>query len=1687
MPARTRCGDRPLLRRFAIRLALIAGVLCSAALAAESPTGDRPLVERVRSDVEWLAGRATRVVGTADHDRTHAELLDRIRAVAGVQVWTHRFGLLMPHSRQATLTIESGGDGDTHRVHPMWPAAVRLCTTPEGGISGRLMYVGEGQTGSGPGRIPARSLRGQIAVIEAEGGSAWQMAARAGAAAILVLGSDAVTHRHLSSHLLPVPVNIPRFYVPDGPLAERLRRGAGTGRLDSVAAWADAEATNIYALVPAATRPPEPQRAPLVIAVSFDAAGIVPSLAAGADAAVDVALALDLLRSLARNRPVRPVLFAFIDGYTMNQLGMRQMLGALALTPDDRNRRHYTRLDRDTETNYRAHRELVLELDPTGSPSRERLAELRTGTYRPLHRYVKDEVARDVVSIERDTYPLNVARFRLERRLREIEADGGDAAATETTRIALAEVEEKINTLKARRARLYHAQAQLIEERPLPEPGPELDLALSLWRRARRRTISQHESIQAELAAVEERDTLRRAISEAVGLPPEDGKPIAFLLGLDLSDAGIAAGPSHWGAHLRISEKASGWALERWLKNRTRTEELWPERERGAVDLGVITSGEAAAGFVAGNVPLVTAAAQSFRVPGTTWTTLEAPRWKVDSPADRPDRLDWERLGPQLEATETLVRELVHDPAFAPEPRTHVVWGRVDIRVVDQATGEPVPRLPMNDYLVTLMPGSAGGGKMSVNFLRVTGVRRLTFRRTAADGRARVDLIPGRRDRQVAPVSLQAYNLADDGRIVRSIDMNRQGTGVRLNTNLNARRPLSLRGMTFDSDELTVMGLFDSRFLVSLLGTKVLDAAQASPPQRLNCLRYASIMSCQLKPETAWQVVLQAGIAGNRMALLNLEADPSVDIRDAMAGFPAGSPPPWPLHVAAKDFYRLDRRRLRDYRDAGIENPAVRRLQRDTRRLLRAAERAEAADDAAELLRAASGAMSREVRAYQAVRDTADDVVRGAIFLMLLLVPFAYALERLVFASAHVYRQLAYTIGIFALMTAILWLYHPAFDISSQPAMIIMAFAVIFMSLLVLSVVYAKFRTSLEDLRSGRAEASGARTSRAGVLSTALRLGIANMRRRPFRTFLTGTTVVLITFALLCFMSTSSVQQQREFRIADSAPYTGLVIRQPGQRAMPVAAMDHLQEIVGEERLLAPRFWRNDATASDWHLHVRNPANGKRASLLAALGVSAEEYRLTGIDAVCPNWDRFVEQGGCYLPPAVAEALGVQPGDPLVIAGQTLHLLGVTDPVKLDELRGLAGESILPLDYSRLSQEEREKLNNRSIEQLTVEMTSSASLEPERQLSRVPPESVVIVPEDVLRDMPGATLRSVSVRTRSAAEARGFAREMAERLAFPIYFGTPDGVDVLAATPLVPRAPKSLLIPLVIGGLIIFNTMLSSIAERRKEIYIYTSLGLAPLHVGFLFLAEAITYGLMGSVFGYVVGQGVATVLGELGWLAGLQLNYSGTQAIFTMVLVLGVVIVSSLVPAFLAGKLAAPSNRMRWTVPEPVDGVIRDRLPFTVTQNTANGVMTFLREFLDAHREGSIGHFSTDNLQTFTREVDGQELLGLVCTVWLAPYDLGIRQDCRIEIHPMPGADEFRFQVELTRRSGQESSWKALNRTLLGDLRRQLLGWRNLKLERMLEYIAEAKERLGGVRAPAGPTDRVETAESSMQTDESR
>ena len=176
------------------------------------------------------------------------------------------------------------------------------------------------------------------------------------------------------------------------------------------------------------------------------------------------------------------------------------------------------------------------------------------------------------------------------------------------------------------------------------------------------------------------------------------------------------------------------------------------------------------------------------------------------------------------------------------------------------------------------------------------------------------------------------------------------------------------------------------------------------------------------------------------------------------------------------------------------------------------------------------------------------------------------------------------------------------------------------------------------------------------------------------------------------------------------------------------------------------------------------------------------------------------------------------------------------------------------------------------------------------------------------------------------------------------------------------------------------------------------------------------TYGLIGTVFGYVIGQGVGTLLAEAR-LAGQRdaelLRHQrdaddGPDPADRAA--------QRLVPARLASKLAAPSIDRTWKVPQPEGDVIRADLPFTINKTAADGALAYLAEFFDAHQEGSIGKFSAAPVEPFTH-ADGERFAhGLQTTIWLTPFDLGVRQHFQLLIQPGEFQDIYEVKVILTR-----------------------------------------------------------------------
>jgi len=269
----------------------------------------------------------------------------------------------------------------------------------------------------------------------------------------------------------------------------------------------------------------------------------------------------------------------------------------------------------------------------------------------------------------------------------------------------------------------------------------------------------------------------------------------------------------------------------------------------------------------------------------------------------------------------------------------------------------------------------------------------------------------------------------------------------------------------------------------------------------------------------------------------------------------------------------------------------------------------------------------------------------------------------------------------------------------------------------------------------------------------------------------------------------------------------------------------------------------------------------------------------------------------------------------------------------------------------------------------------------------------------------------------------------------------------------------NLFIPILIAALIVLNTMMGSVHERFREIGIYSSVGLAPVHIGALFLAESCVYAVVGAISGYLIGQVLGTTIAAFNLLPGLTLNYSSLSAVASTFIVMAVVILSTLYPAKVASNTAVPDVGRKWKFPDPDGDDWTFDFPFTVAARQVHGLYVFLNNYFDGYKEESVGAFYTDAVDFATFDSEFGTGLMIRMTVWLAPFDMGISQ--RVELRALPTVDEgiTRIQVFIGRLTGEVSSWTRLNKGFLTEIRKQFLIWRTVPESVKAEYIEEGRK----------------------------
>lgn len=835
-------------------------------------------------------------------------------------------------------------------------------------------------------------------------------------------------------------------------------------------------------------------------------------------------------------------------------------------------------------------------------------------------------------------------------------------------------------------------------------------------------------------------------------------------------------------------------------------------------------------------------------------------------------------------------------------------------------------------------------------------------------------------------------------------------------------------------------------------GAELCAACGEERPRRLEALARA-------------KVTMSMGLLGLRLVLIN--ATPKkpdglgFDV-EGQTGIPRTS------YQAAKDMWTLDEHRIRTYRGYGISNLRLDQLHAFAGQALKEAEEHWAARRYARFLASARSAWAYEARAYPDVMGTARDVVKGVLFYLALLLPFAFFMERLLIAARNITQQVLGTFAMFVAVYLVLWAVHPAFRLVNTGIIILLGFIIMALALLVISIVTIKFNEQLKEYQERTMGVHTADVSRLSTLGAAFGLGISNMRRRKLRTALTCVTLVLLSFTVLSFTSVRTYLRANIIPQPQKPAYPGILVRDRvwGPLEMPTVGL--LTNQYGRRAIVAPRGWLTSTNLEKRifiDLFTIGPSPS-RYTVNALLGLSPQEPFVTGLDRfLVPGgrWFRPGEEEVCILPLPIAEKLGIGPEDAgkrqVEMFGHRFTVVGLLREEALAEFKDLDGEVLTPVDYSLLKPETLRQIQELQQSKLKLGATSTTVLLEEYK--HFLPTEILILPYEMLLNL-GGTLRSVALRFSNPEEVKGVVREMMNRFEVSAYAVHEGRVFLYSSIGMTAFSGLAdVMIPLFIAALIVLNTMLGAVHERIREIGIFSAIGLAPAHISMLFLAEASVFGNIGVILGYLLGQVVAKVLTHYGWLAGLSLNYSSLSAVGVALIVLLTVLLSTLYPARKAAQMAVPDVERKWRLPQPEGDEMRLRLPFMLTGGDSLACNMFLKEFFDAYVDYTGGEFYTDAVELTPLETEHGRGYLLRMRLWLAPYDLGVSQVLEMRTTPTEEGHVYQVDIVLHRLSGDLTSWRKTNWLFINLLRKQFLIWRTISLPRKREYERQGREFL--------------------------
>lgn len=681
----------------------------------------------------------------------------------------------------------------------------------------------------------------------------------------------------------------------------------------------------------------------------------------------------------------------------------------------------------------------------------------------------------------------------------------------------------------------------------------------------------------------------------------------------------------------------------------------------------------------------------------------------------------------------------------------------------------------------------------------------------------------------------------------------------------------------------------------------------------------------------------------------------------------------------------------------------------------------------------------------QSVMPLYSEASNSITFFSLLILPFAILFERTIFQWVS-YRRF---VGIFCLMALFFILYslvHPAFSVMSNAFMTVISVGVLLLLITIVAIFITEMRDLLGTVRVSMLGEHIFRTDRVSALMHTLTSSVENIRKRPLLTTLALVSIICFTAAMTAFTSTSYGFSTIKSASPYAPPYTGILIKNiygipPESMGGPLdlATLRYVQSLAGEDYEASPRVWMYPQPQSPETLPVAEliNANGTKQRLLCVfMGLSSTEMQFI-LEGHLLGLDSFTGKYQCVLPSDSAKSLGVDVGDSLIIRGLDANftVIGITDLV--EQIRDFDGKFVLPIDAGYSAD---------------LSLQSAAIYPASMVPSPVPTTQVVYVPWEIALEHGGfiSSIALIPKVEKTSEEMEELASTITSCTSLMTHVGVKDRAFGLQTifTYFLQGWNITVMILMALVVLSVANVMLGTLVSRKRDIHVYSTLGLSPGGVMIIFLTEGITLGFGGILIGYLVGFALNQMFLGMNVLpASFAFNFVSLPVIISMGLIIGTVLIASLYPATLAARLVTPSLERRWKAgTRPVGDLWELSMPLKASRFESLGVLRYMKEYFTGAGSAKAGFTVLAVSEVNVENVE------LAFDVILTPVEQNLVQTAVIKGKEEKG--EYEFTLILKRKTGDPKLWQSRSRALIDDVRKQCLVWKGLSPEARRKYI---------------------------------